>query len=82
MAIGRRQTQQSEMFIPAAQIARGPGHPFYTKLNEVLAEAGFDTAYSDGFRTRFRRETGQWSDASRTPFRLKSDSVPADIGQF
>ena len=39
-------------------------------------------AYSDGFRTRFRRETGQWSDASRTPFRLKSDSVPADIGQF
>jgi len=30
------------MFIPTAQLAKGPGHPFYTKLNEVLAEAGFD----------------------------------------
>ena len=47
MAIGRRQTQQSEMFIPAAQIARGPRHPFYTKLNEVLAEARFDTYVED-----------------------------------
>jgi hypothetical protein len=42
MAIGKRISQQNEMFIPAAQIATGPGHPFYAKLNQVLAEAGFD----------------------------------------
>src|SRR4029453_16649543 len=42
MALGRRRSKQSEMFIPTAQLAKGPGHPFYTKLNEVLAEAGFD----------------------------------------
>jgi transposase len=30
------------MFIPAAQVATGPGHPFYAKLNQVLAETGFD----------------------------------------
>jgi transposase len=30
------------MFIPAAQVVAGPGHPFYTKLNAVLAEAAFD----------------------------------------
>jgi len=30
------------MFIPAAKVAAGPGHPFYSKLNAVLAEAGFD----------------------------------------
>jgi len=42
MAIGRRKEKQSELFIPAARLATGPGHPFYTKLNEVLAEAGFD----------------------------------------
>jgi transposase len=30
------------MFIPTAQVATGPGHPFYTKLNAVLAEAAFD----------------------------------------
>src|SRR5580700_5209165 len=42
MAIGRRIPKQDEMFIPTAQVATGPGHPFYTKLNIVLAEAGFD----------------------------------------
>ena len=30
------------MFIATAQVATGPGHPFYSQLNAVLAEAGFD----------------------------------------
>ena len=42
MALGRRKTRQTELFIPTARLAQGPGHPFYTKLNAVLAEAGFD----------------------------------------
>lgn len=42
MALGKRKIQQSEMFIPAKQLVQGPGHPFYSKLNEVLDEAGFD----------------------------------------
>jgi transposase len=42
MAIGKRVPKQDEMFIPAAQVKTGPGHPFYAKLNQVLAEAGFD----------------------------------------
>ena len=42
MAIGRRTPKQEELFIPTAQLAAGPGHPFHTKLNAVLAEAGFD----------------------------------------
>ncbi|HEX3716840.1 MAG TPA: transposase [Verrucomicrobiae bacterium] len=42
MAIGKRIPKQEEMFISAAQVVSGPGHPFYTKLNQVLAEAGFD----------------------------------------
>jgi transposase len=42
MAIGRRTPKQDELFIPTAQVAAGPGHPFYTKLNAVLAEAAFD----------------------------------------
>ena len=42
MAIGRRKEKQSELFIAAAELATGSGHPFYTKLNEVLADAGFD----------------------------------------
>ena len=30
------------MFIASAQLQAGPGHVFYSKLNAVLAEAGFD----------------------------------------
>jgi len=42
MALGKRKPQQEELFIPTAKIASGPGHPFYAKLNAVLADAGFD----------------------------------------
>ena len=42
MALGKRKPQQDELFIPRAKVAGGPGHPFYSKLNQVLAEAGFD----------------------------------------
>jgi transposase len=42
MALGKRKPKQDELFIPTAKLATGPGHPFYCKLNEVLAEAGFD----------------------------------------
>jgi transposase len=42
MALGKRKPQQDELFIPTAKIATGPGHPFYAKLNSVLADAEFD----------------------------------------
>jgi len=42
MALGKRKPKQDELFIPTVKLVTGPGHPFYTKLNEVLANAGFD----------------------------------------
>src|SRR5258708_2849029 len=42
IGLGKSTPKQDEMFISTAQPAAGPGHPFYTKLNEVLAGAGFD----------------------------------------
>src|SRR5882757_1698692 len=42
MALGTRKSKQDELFIPMAKLITGPGHPFYAKLNEVLAQAGFD----------------------------------------
>lgn len=43
MAMGRRNVeQQGELWMLANQAPRSPGHVFYVKLNEVLAEAGFD----------------------------------------
>jgi transposase len=43
MALGRRKGgQQQDLFIMATDLPRSVGHVFYTKLNELLAEAGFD----------------------------------------
>ena len=42
MALGTHKPKIDELFIPAAELAAVPGHPFYTKLNEVLGQAGFD----------------------------------------
>ena len=43
MAMGRRREErQAELFIPPADLPRSQGHPFYRKLNELLATAGFD----------------------------------------
>ena len=43
MGVGRRREEkQSEFWVAAEQLGRGPRNAFYDKLNEVLAEAGFD----------------------------------------
>lgn len=42
MALGKRKGIQSEVWIPAQDIPRSPGHPFYKALNRLLAEAKFD----------------------------------------
>ena len=43
MAVGRRnQESQLELFISAADLPKSRGHVFYVKLNQLLAEAGFD----------------------------------------
>src|SRR5271155_5514525 len=58
MAIGKRTPKQDELFIPTAQVATGPGHPFYTKLNAVLAEAGFDE-FVEKLCARYYKEGGR-----------------------
>ena len=43
MAMGRRSGgQQQELFVAADQLPKSIGHVFYRKLNELLAEGGFD----------------------------------------
>lgn len=43
MAMGKRVAeQQSELFITHDRLPRSPGHVFYRKLNQLLAEGGFD----------------------------------------
>lgn len=51
--MGRRKTvRQAELFIGAAELAAGPGHPFYERLNAVLEDDGFDR-YVEGLCERF-----------------------------
>ena len=42
MALGKRTAKQPDLFVASTQIVKGPAHPFYSKLNEILREAGFD----------------------------------------
>src|SRR5260370_35442138 len=43
MAMGKRkQARQESLFITADQLPRSQGHPFYTQLNGLLGQAGFD----------------------------------------
>jgi transposase len=42
MAMGKRRDRQEALFITSEGLSKSPGHPFYRRLNELLAEAEFD----------------------------------------
>ena len=43
MAMGRRpKQQQQDLWVEATAVPRGPGHPFYLRLNQVFDQHGFD----------------------------------------
>jgi len=48
MAMGRRAAERQEaLWVPAEEIVKGPGSPFYTRLNSILRDAGFDRWVED-----------------------------------
>ena len=42
MSMGKRKQRQEALFILADDLPKSAGHPFYVKLNQLLAEAKFD----------------------------------------
>lgn len=42
MALGKRQSENQELWVATTDLPRSPGHPFYRQLNRLLAEDGFD----------------------------------------
>jgi len=53
MAIGKRsEGRQEDLWIPSSDLAKSPGHPFYERVNKLLAEAGFD-GFVEGLCARF-----------------------------
>ena len=70
MVMGKRQSKQPELFIPTASLPTSPGHPFYRKLNQVLAKAGFDTFVEELCSRYYARENGRPSIPPGTYFRM------------
>ena len=52
MAIGKRKKVQESLWVSTSELPKSPGHPFYSRLNGILAAAGFDQfveAYCERF---------------------------------
>jgi len=47
MAMGARASEQQELWVATQDLPKSPGHPFYQRLNRILAEAGFDRMVED-----------------------------------
>lgn len=59
MGMGERpQEAQRELWIPTQDIVKTEGHPFYARLNQVLAEHGFD-AFAVRRCKKFYQEDGR-----------------------
>ena len=42
MALGKRKREKQGLWVATTDLPKSPGHPFYQKLNQLLAEARFD----------------------------------------
>lgn len=70
MSMKRRPQQQQEVWIATTDLPKSPGHPFYRKLNELLAEAGFDRWVEDRCAAYYVEEVGRPSIPPGVYFRL------------
>jgi transposase len=71
MAMGTRKQRQrqEELWVTHAELATGPGHPFYARLNELLDQEKFDE-FAETECARFYAELGRPSLTPGTYFRL------------
>jgi transposase len=70
MVMGRRQDKQPELFIATQALPEAPGHPFYQKLNAVLAKGDFDAYVEDLCQSYYDEVWGRPSIAPGVYFRM------------
>ncbi len=71
MSMSKRQRErQSNLWINTAEIARSPGHPFYQRLNAVLAEHGFDRFVEERCQAFYAETLGRPSIPPGVYFRM------------
>lgn len=59
MALGRRKRETQALWVATTDLPKSPGHVFYRKLNQVLAEADFDRAVEELCRPYYAETTGR-----------------------
>lgn len=70
MALGRRGAAQQEFWVSTVDLPKAPGHPFYTKLNELLAEAEFDAWVESRCAEFYAKDKGRPSIPPGVYFRM------------
>jgi transposase len=71
MGMGRRPAQrQADLFVATTDLPQSPGHVFYEKLNQLLAEAGFDAHAEDLCRPYYADGRGRDSIPPGVYFRM------------
>lgn len=71
MAMGKRKRQrQRSLWVETGQLARGPGHPFYRRLNQLLDKHGFDEFVEEQCSRYYAEKLGRPSLPPATYFRL------------
>lgn len=72
MAMGtrRRRQRQERLWISQSELAQGPGHPFYKRVNEILDQAGFDEFAEQQCAKFYAEKNGRPSLAPGMYFRL------------
>jgi len=71
MSMRRRGSgKQGSLWVATGELATSPGHPFYEKLNKVLAEADFDRKVEDLCRAFYAEKKGRPSIAPGVYMRM------------
>jgi len=70
MALGKRGGEQQEMWVATSSLPKSEGHIFYRKLNEILAEAGFDRWVEGKCRPYYHSHLGRPSIPPGVYFRM------------
>jgi transposase len=71
MAMKKRpQERQTHLWVNTAEIVRSPGHPFYQRLNQVLAEHGFDRFVEERYQSFYAEHRGRPSIPPGVYFRM------------
>ncbi len=70
MALGKRKSEQQAAWVSTTELPKSPGHPFYKKLNKLLADANFDAWLEELCAPHYAKTMGRESIPPGVYFRM------------